>query len=256
MADPLLVNRHGSVTVLTLNRPEHLNTLSPHLIDRLAKEVEHLRTDETVRAVVLTGSGRAFCAGVEVGNQEYDPLSARSFLKNLNRIFDDLEHLPQPTLAALNGPAVAGGLELALACTMRIAASDTHVALPEIRLGLVAAVGTTYRLPRLVGFGRALEMALLGDPIDAPTALDWGLVNRVVPREDVVGVAMDLAERLAAGPPVAIGLVKDAFYAATAGPSATSLIEVLSASVNHFTHDKVEGLTAFFEKRPPRFEGK
>lgn len=257
MSEPLLVERTGSVAIFTLNRPEQLNTLSPDLIDRLTEEVERLRTDDTVRAVVVTGSGRAFCAGVEVGTQEYNPLNARDFLKNLNRVFDGLEQLPQPTVAALNGPAVAGGLELALACTMRIAASDAHLALPEIRLGLVPAVGTTYRLPRLVGFGRALEMALLGDSIDASTALAWGLLSRVTPPEGLLDTATELAQRLAAGPPIATSLVKDAFYgAAAAHSSAAGLLEVLSASVNHFTHDKLEGLAAFFEKRPPRFEGR
>ena len=117
--------------------------------------------DRDVRAVVLTGRGRAFCAGVEMGTGEWNPLNSREFLKDINGVLDDLEQLPQPTIAAINGPAVAGGLELALACTLRVASSAATLGLPEITLGLVAAVGTTYRLPRLIGFGRTLEMACL-----------------------------------------------------------------------------------------------
>ena len=257
MTDPLLIERQGNVEILTLNRPDKLNTLSDDLIAALAARIERLRHEQDVRAVVLTGRGRAFCAGVEMGTGEWNPLNSREFLKDINGVLDDLEQLPQPTIAAINGPAVAGGLELALACTLRVASSAATLGLPEITLGLVAAVGTTYRLPRLIGFGRTLEMALLGDTVDATTAHAWGLVNRVAAPSEVQSTAMELASRLASGPPVATSLVKDALYGAAAGGnSAAQLLEVLSASVNHYTSDKLEGIAAFFEKRPPRFTGR
>jgi enoyl-CoA hydratase/carnithine racemase len=256
MSELLFVERRGPVVVLTLNRPDALNALTPALIARLEEELSLLGRDRSCRAVVLTGAGKAFCAGVEVGNEEYDPLKARVFLKDLNRVFDDLEGLPQPTVAALNGPAVAGGLELALACTFRFAAESVRLGLPEIKLGLVAAVGTTYRLPRLVGFGRAAEMCLLGDLVDAETARAWGLVNRVYRSEELSAAAEGVATRLAEGPPVALSLMKDALYANAGGAAqGAALLEVLSASVNHFTTDKREGMAAFFEKRPPVFKG-
>jgi enoyl-CoA hydratase/carnithine racemase len=255
--ESLVVEKQGTVTHLRLNRPESLNTLTPELIARLDAEIRRLRDDETTRAVVLIGAGRAFCAGVQVGDEEYDPLSARRFLKNLNRVFQDLEGLPQPTVAALNGDAVAGGLELALACTFRVCAEQARMGLPEARLGLVAAVGTTYRLPRLVGFSKAMEMCLLGDLLSADEAMACGLVNRKARPDLLFPQALALAQRLTAGAPVALGLMKDALYAnAGAGSQADALLEVLSASVNHYTQDKKEGLQAFFEKREPRFQGR
>jgi enoyl-CoA hydratase/carnithine racemase len=253
MTDSLIVTRSGAVTTLTLNRPDRLNTLSPDLISAIEGTVAALRNDTETRAVVVAGTGRAFCAGVEVGDTEYNPLNARTFLKNLNRVFDDLEQLPQPTIAAIQGHAVAGGLELALACTFRVASTEARLGLPEVTLGLVAAVGTTSRLPRLVGFGRAAEMALLGDLITAETALSWGLINRIAPEGEVLNSALALADRLAQGPPVAISLFKDALYAQN---TSAGLLEVLSASVNHYTKDKIEGMNAFFERRPPHFTGK
>jgi len=255
--ESLVVEKQDLVAVLRLNRPERLNTLTPDLISRLDAEIRRLRDDESTRAVVLTGEGTAFCAGVQLGDEQYDPLNARTFLKNLKRVFQELESLPQPTVAALNGDAVAGGLELALACTFRVCSGQARMGLPEARLGLVAAVGTTYRLPRLVGFSKAAEMCLLGDLLSGDEALACGLVNRTAAApEFVLPEALALARRLAAGAPVALGLMKDALYAnAHAGAQADALLEVLSASVNHYTQDKREGIQAFFEKREPRFQG-
>jgi enoyl-CoA hydratase/carnithine racemase len=253
----LTIEKRGSVTVVVLDRPNALNTLTPSLIAGLDAEFRRLRNDTETRAVVLTGAGRAFCAGVQVGDEEYDPLNSRIFLKNLNRVLMDLEGLPQPSVAALNGDAVAGGLELALACTFRVASNGARMGLPEARLGLVAAVGTTYRLPRLVGFSKAVEMCLLGDLLSADEALACGLVSRVAEPSQVLAEGLALAERLASGPPVALSLMKDALYANACGDSkAMALVEVLSASVNHYTQDKKEGLQAFFEKREPRFNGR
>ena len=255
-ADLLLVDRHDAITVLTLNRPQELNTLTADLIQRLDKEISRLRENRSTRAVVITGAGKAFCAGVEVGKESYDPLKARLFLKNLNRVFDALEQLPQPVVAAINGAAVAGGLELALACTLRVASSRAKLGLPEVRLGLVAAIGTTHRLPRLVGYGRATEMCLLGDLVEASTAQEWGLVNRTSAPDCVLEKALDIASQLAEGPPVALGLLKDALHAnATGGATSAALLEILSASVNHSTTDKLEGMAAFLEKRRPSFKG-
>lgn len=182
-------------------------------------------------------------------------MTARKFLRTLNLAFDAIEALPQPSVAAIEGPAVAGGLELALACTLRVASRNARLGLPEIKLGLVPAVGTSYRLPRAVGFGRAAELALLGDLIDANTAYQWGLVNRVTEPGEALSEALSLAQRLAGGPPVVISLFKEALLAnACQGSCSARIVEILAASVNHSTHDKVEGIRAFLEKRQPRFE--
>jgi enoyl-CoA hydratase/carnithine racemase len=168
-----------------------------------------------------------------------------------------VENLPQPTVAVIHGTAVAGGLELALACTFRLAAREAKMGLPEINLGLVAAVGTTYRLPRLIGFGKAVEMCLLGELMTGVEAEAIGLVNRAVPRETLKEETDSLVRKLAAQPPVAMSLIKDALYAAATPHEGThSLMEILSASVNHYTEDKKEGLAAFLEKRQPDFSGK
>lgn len=252
----LRVEWAGPIARIVLDRPDRLNTLTPLMIRELDAALAQVEADDRVRAVVVTGAGRAFCAGVEVGTEEYNPLNSRVFLKELNRVFDRLESLPQPSLAVINGAAAAGGLELALACTLRLASADARVGLPEATLGLVAAVGTTFRLPRLVGLGKAMEMCLLGGMISAAEARECGLVNWVVEPGRLEEQAGEVAGRLAAGPPVALGLMKDALLAnAGGGKDAAVLLEVLSASVNHYTQDKREGLAAFLEKRPPLFKG-
>lgn len=252
----LRLERSGPIARIVLDRPDRLNTLTPLMIRELDVAVAQVEADEHIRAVVVTGAGRAFCAGVEVGTEEYNPLNSRVFLKDLNRVFDRLESLPQPSLAVINGAAAAGGLELALACSLRTASTEARVGLPEATLGLVAAVGTTFRLPRLVGLGKAMEMCLLGGMISAEEARACGLVNWVAAPDCLQRQAEEVAGRLAAGPPVALGLMKDALLAnAGGGKEASMLLEVLSASVNHYTQDKKEGLAAFLEKRPPVFKG-
>lgn len=256
MENSLLIKKENRIATITLNRPEELNALTSSMIRRLEEESAIIRDDPEIRAVMITGAGRAFCAGVDMKETSYNPLNARTFLKDFNRMLKALEMLPQPTLAVMNGAAVAGGLELALACTFRMASPDVKMGLPEIRLGLVAAAGTTYRLPRLVGFGKALELCLLGNLITGQEAADCGLVNWVSEKENLGADAAALAAQLADSAPVAMSLVKDALYnAATPHFDNAAFIEILSASVNHYTEDKKEGLAAFFEKRKPQFRG-
>ncbi len=250
------LERSGAIARIVLDRPGRLNTLTPLMIRELDAALVQVEADDHIRVVVVTGAGRAFCAGVEVGTEEYNPLNSRVFLKDLNRVFDRLESLPQPSLAVINGAAAAGGLELALACSLRMASTEARMGLPEATLGLVAAVGTTLRLPRLVGLGKAMEMCLLGGIISAGEARECGLVNWAVEPGRLQQEAEEVAGRLAAGPPVALGLMKDALLATAGGTKEASLLlEVLSASVNHYTQDKKEGLAAFLEKRPPVFKG-
>ncbi len=256
MTDTIIVTRKDKIATITLNRPRQLNAFTTSMVDELEKALTTLRDDPKIRVVVLAGRGKSFCAGVDIGEKPYNPLNSRIFLKTFNRVVAMVESLPQPTVAVLHGAAVAGGLELALACTFRLAAHEAKMGLPEINLGLVAAVGTTYRLPRLVGFGKAMEMCLLGELMTGVEAEAVGLVNRAVPREDLKGEAAALVQKLAENPPVAMSLVKDALYAAaTPHEAGHSLMEILSASVNHYTEDKKEGLAAFLEKRKPHFSG-
>ena len=257
MTENIIVTRKGRIATVTLNRPQQLNAFTTAMVGELEKKLAALRDDDQVRVVVLAGSGKAFCAGVDIQEKPYNPLNSRIFLKTFNRVVAMVENLSQPTVAILHGAAVAGGLELALACTFRIAAREAKMGLPEINLGLVAAVGTTYRLPRLVGFGKAMEMCLLGRLLTGEEAEAIGLVNWVCPREKIDDEATRLAQKLAEQPPVAMSLIKDALYAAaTPHEGSNSLMEILSASVNHYTEDKKEGLNAFLAKRKPDFRGR
>ncbi|MCD6150730.1 MAG: enoyl-CoA hydratase/isomerase family protein, partial [Deltaproteobacteria bacterium] len=256
MADTIKVTHREKVATITLNRPQQFNVFTTSMVIELENELALIRDDHTIRAVLLVGSGKAFCAGVDIQEKPYNPLNSRIFLKTFNRVVKMVESLPQPTVAVLHGTAVAGGLELALACTFRIAAREAKMGLPEINLGLVAAVGTTYRLPRLVGFGKAMEMCLLGSLITGSEAERIGLVNWTFPAKNLGDEAELLVKKLVDQPPIAMSLVKDALCAA-ATPHETndSLMEILSASVNHYTEDKKEGLAAFLAKRKPDFSG-
>ncbi|RUA02975.1 MAG: crotonase [Deltaproteobacteria bacterium] len=257
MPDMITVTRREKIATITLNRPRQLNAFTTSMVTELEKVLIALRDDPMIRVVILAGSGKAFCAGVDIQEKSYNPLNSRIFLKTFNRVVAMVESLPQPTVAVLHGAAVAGGLELALACTFRLAARKAKIGLPEINLGLVAAVGTTYRLPRLVGFGKAVEMCLLGELMTGAEAEAAGLVNRAVDREELGKEVDILARKLVAQPPIAMSLVKDALYAAaTPHEAGHCLMEILSASVNHYTEDKKEGLAAFLEKRKPDFNGR
>lgn len=256
MAENITVTCKDEVATVTLNRPQQLNAFTTSMVTELEHELILIRDDPKIRVVLLTGNGKAFCAGVDIQEKPYNPLNARVFLKTFNRVVRILESLPQPTVAVLHGAAVAGGLELALACTFRVAVQEAKMGLPEINLGLVAAVGTTYRLPRLVGFGKAVEMCLLGSLITGIEAEKIGLVNWVFPKKTLLEETELLIKKLAGQPPIAMSLVKDSLYAAaTPHEVSASLMEILSASVNHYTEDKKEGLAAFRDKRKPDFSG-
>ncbi len=257
MADSsIITKKEGAVATIFLNRPERLNTLTETMLEELEQVIGRLREDRETRVVILRGLGKAFCAGVEMKGVTYNPLNAKAFLVKMNRVLHDFEMLPQPTIAVIHGACVAGGLEFALAATFRIAAFQSKLGLPETGLGLVAAAGTTYRLPRLVGFGKALEIALLGQMINGKEAETIGLVTRAVAMDGLLPTARKFAESLCQKAPIAIGYVKEAFCLnVTPNRETANMLEILFASVNHYTQDKVEGLKAFFEKRPPSFRG-
>ena len=253
----ILVKKSGGVAHVFLNRPARLNLLTDGMLDELEGAIGRLREDAATRVVVLKGGGKAFCAGVEMKGVTYNPLNARAFLIKLNRILRAIEMLPQPTVAAVHGACVAGGLELALACTFRIATEQSSMGFPETGLGLVTAAGTTYRLPRLVGYGKALEISLLGEMLNGSEAEKAGLVTRTVSEGALEEEIKKITTSLLSRAPLAMSFVKDALCInVTPNWETANLLEILSASVNHYADDKFEGLAAFFEKRPPDFKGK
>jgi len=258
MTDGLRVEVDGPVATLTLDRPAALNALTVQVKVALCDALESLAVDRSVRAVILTGAGRAFCAGQDLAEREEPdaaPLEVE-VRERYNPIIRALRSMGQPVIAAVNGVAAGAGASLAFACDLRIAAEEARFVLAFGRIGLVPDSGATWFLPRLVGPAKAAELALLGDPVDATEALHLGLVSRVVPGDQLMPEARALADRLAEGAPLAQALTKTALDRALtidldeALEGEAKLQGIAGASADH-----AEGLAAFREKRPPRFTG-
>src|SRR5512144_66544 len=196
----LLLDKDGGVAVVTINRPDKRNALNTATLDELRRAILELKRDSSVRVVILTGSGdKAFVAGADINELAVQtPVGGREHARTGQHVLDLLEHIGKPVIAAINGVALGGGCELAMACTLRIAADTARLGQPEINLGLMPGYGGTQRLPRLVGKGRALELLLTGDPVSAEEAWRIGLVNRVVPAAELSGEVKKLAQALAA----------------------------------------------------------
>ncbi len=244
------------VAVITIDRQSALNALNQDVLAELALAFEVAETDVEVRALVVTGAGRAFVAGADIGElqQLNDPFAGREAALVGQEVMNSLAAMPFPTVAAINGFALGGGLELALAADMRVAATGAKLGLPEVGLGLIPGYGGTQRLPRLVGKGRALEIIFTGRHVTADEALQMGLVNRVA--DDALAAAMELAQMAAKNAPVALGLAKEAVVR---GLDLT-LPEALEVEADLFgmvttTADMREGTAAFLEKRKADFKG-
>ena len=254
----LTVERDGAVAVLTVTRPAVLNALNNDTVTALEAAVSRLAAAGDVRVVVLTGAGdKAFIAGADIGElAKLNPVTAEALAARGHELCRAMERMGKPVIAAINGYALGGGCELALACTLRVAADTAKLGQPEIGLGLLPGYGGTQRLPRLVGAGRALEMMLTGAPIDAQEAYRIGLVNQVVPRAELMPRTLDLAQRIAAQAPVAVRCI----LAAVREGLGMTLADGCAHEAGLFglaaaTSDWREGTSAFLEKRPPRFTG-
>lgn len=260
MIDDLLrIEEDGPVLVATVNRPAALNALDGPTLDALAALVDRLRTDTAVRAVVLTGAGdRAFVAGADIrALSTLTPEAARTFAARGQRVFDGLERSGTPVVAAVNGFALGGGCELAMACTLRLAADTAQFGQPEVDLGLIPGFGGTQRLVRLVGRGRALELMLTGRRIGAAEAERIGLVTRVVPAADLLTEAIGLARELASRAPIAVRYILGAVYEGADQPhELAERGEAAYFGLAAATDDMREGTRAFLEKRTPVFRGK
>ena len=254
----LTIDRDGAVAVVTVTRPAVLNALNEATVTELEGAVGRLAADDEVRAVILTGAGdKAFVAGADIRElAALTPVTAEALAARGHALCHAIERMGKPVIAAINGYALGGGCELAMACTLRIAADTAKLGQPEIGLGLLPGYGGTQRLPRLVGAGRALEMMLTGAPIDADEAWRIGLVNRVVPRDELLPCTLELARRIAAQAPVAVRYI---LAAAREGLGMT-LADGCAHEASLFglaaaTGDWSEGTRAFLEKRRPRFTG-
>lgn len=259
-----------SVAIVTLNRPERLNAISPNLVHELLDIVEQSERDEDVRVLLVTGAGRAFCAGADLQASAEDrdrdvELDARDGYRRMIQgpighwgvLYSALGHYSKPYIAAVNGVSAGAGLSLALAADIRIASTEARFISVFIRRGIVPDTGTTFHLPQLIGPGRAAEMMMTGDEIDAATADKWGLVNRVVEPEALMPDALKLATRLAQGPTVAIELTKRLLNDQTrVGLDQQLQNEAWAGTRLTYTEDSGEGRTAFLERRQPRWTGR
>jgi 2-(1,2-epoxy-1,2-dihydrophenyl)acetyl-CoA isomerase len=258
MTDGLRVDVDGQVATLTLDRPEALNALTVPMKIALREALERIAGDRAVRAVILTGAGRAFCAGQDLAERERPDaaLLDEELRERYNPIIRALRSMGQPVIAAVNGVAAGAGASLAFACDLRIAAAEARFVLAFGRIGLLPDSGATWFLPRLVGAARAAEIALVGDPIPAEEALRIGLVSRVVPAADLLAEARAIADRVAAGAPLAVALTKGALDRSWSIDLETALDgEAKLQGIAGVSADHAEGLAAFREKRPAKFTG-
>jgi enoyl-CoA hydratase len=256
--DPLLLQIDDAIATITLNRPAKLNALLPTMLALLERYCAQIEDDLSLRAVIVTGAGaKAFCVGADIGAwSTLEPLDMwRRWIREGHRVFTRLARLRQPVIAAIHGYALGGGLELALAADLRLAASDAHFALPETGIGTVPGWGGTHRLPALIGGARAKQLIFTGERIDARTAERWGLVNEVTPPGAVLSRARELATRIASRAPIAVQLTKQALDGVTDEGSAAAL-EAMAAAVAASTADGREGVASFREHRTPDFHGK
>jgi enoyl-CoA hydratase len=257
--ETLLVERDGGIAVVTINRPKVLNALNAQTIDELRRMMLQLQSEDEVRAIVLTGAGdKAFVAGADINELAVQsPTSGREIALLGQHVFDLIERMGKPVIAAVNGYALGGGCELAMACTLRLAADTARFGQPEINLGILPGYAGTQRLSRLVGKGRAMELILTGAPIPAEQAERIGLVNRVVPAADLMAEARALAKKLAAQAPLAVRYIIDAVNSGLSMPfSEACRHEATLFGLVASTDDMREGTRAFLEKRPPQFKGR
>ncbi len=256
MSESIRSERHGAVIVLTLNRPDVLNALDQEILVTLGQSVTEVVGDESVRAVVLTGEGRAFAAGADISAmQSMNAAEAEEFSRLGHTIFGALELLPVPTIAAVNGFALGGGCELALACDFIYAADDSRFGQPEVNLGLIPGFGGTSRLARRVGVAWAKELVFSGAPIKADEALRIGLVNDVFPAADLMDETLKRVDKIAAAGPGAVRLAKRVIQEGQdADVRVAHALEQNAFGLAFATEDHNEGIAAFLEKRKPDFK--
>jgi len=252
------VDEHA-VALITVNRPDKLNALSGAVVAELRDAFERVAGDRSIRAAILTGAGeKAFVAGADINELAVlSPIQALEFARRGQQAFRSLETMGKPSVAAVNGYALGGGLELAMACTVRFASENARLGQPEVKLGIIPGYGGTQRLPRLVGRGRALEVLLSGEPLTAAEAHRIGLVNAIVPQNELLDYSRAWLRKAIANAPLALGLVLEAVdVGLDSGLDAGLRFEASAFAAAAATEDGREGTRAFLEKRKPAFVGK
>ena len=249
----------GSIATIVLNRAAKLNALNAEMLGALESYADELDRNQDVRVVILAGTGKAFCVGADIYEwSDLSPLEmGRRWIRDGHRIFARYARLPQPVIAVLNGYTFGGGLELALAADLRLAAEGVQLSFPEVKLGIIPGWGGTQRLAQLIGPSRAKQMIFSGERVAAEQAETWGLVNEVTPADQLAERALELAETMAANGPVAVQLTKQLIDAAfSASGDSGVVLETLAGSLASYTADAQEGVAAFRQRRQPQFSGR
>jgi 2-(1,2-epoxy-1,2-dihydrophenyl)acetyl-CoA isomerase len=259
----LILEKESGVAILTLNKPENLNAMTTDMWKRFPNLIRDVSNDDSIKVLVITGAGRAFCAGSDAGR-----LASRIAGKKMSEDQKDLTtllgaevlclaKLQKPTIGAINGVAAAAGISIALACDIRIASEQAKFVMAWVKMGLIPDGGATYFLTRLLGHSKALELAFTGNTFDAIEAERIGLVNKVVPHNELMTAAKELATTIAEGPPIAIELMKKGLYSALVQDLESQLVyESYAQGICRQTEDHKEGVQAFIQKRKPEFKGK
>jgi enoyl-CoA hydratase len=257
--ETLLYEKRNGIGYVTANRPEKLNALNRKVIEEMLACFQALEKDDEVRAVILTGAGeKAFVAGADINELTVQtPVEGKEYSLRGQKLLALIENLGKPVIAAINGYALGGGCELALACTLRLASEKARLGQPEVKLGIIPGYAGTQRLPRLVGKGRALEMILGGEPVTAQEAYRIGLVNQVVPAPELMAAAEKLAQKIMANAPLAVKFALEAVnHGLEMSEAEGQFLEATLFGLCCTTADMKEGTRAFLEKRPAKFVGK
>lgn len=258
MVPTVLLKTENNIAVITLNRPEAANAFSKRMLFELQEVLEQIKYDQNIRTVIITGSGeKVFCAGADLKERAtMTPLEVKQTVSLIRSVVNEVEQLPMPVIAAMNGAAFGGGLELALACDIRIAAYTAKVGLTETSLAIIPGAGGTQRLPRLIGIGKAKELIYTARRIEAKEAQELGMIEHVVPIEELLNKAVEIAGKIAENGPIAVGQAKLAINRGIEADLQTGLqIEQMAYAITIPTKDRTEGLTAFKEKRKPIYKG-
>lgn len=255
----LLLEKDGHVAVLTLNRPEKMNAINADMREYFPVALQEIQEDDSIRALIITGAGRGFCSGADVAVQAAGPQAETSRKTNLKLVGDlilGFEKINKPIIAAVNGVAAGIGLTLALACDLRLASTNARFSAIWVKRGLIADGGATLLLPLIVGMEKALELAFTGDLIDASEAERIRLVSRVIPHDELMSQAIELAHKIANGPPISVELVKRVMWEKIRNLLREQLLfETYAQNVCRATQDQKEAVKAFMEKREPNFKG-
>lgn len=257
--ETIIFEKEDHIATITLNRPEKMNAWNGKMQDDMDKAINDVTADNDIRALIITGAGRGFCAGLDVAAMaELAELGLKGGVeKSVAWIAPQLRNLDKPVIAAVHGACVGLGLTVALACDIRIASDNTKFSMAFIKRGVVPDTGSTYFLPRVVGTGNACELIFTGDPIDATEAARIGLVNRVVSHDELMTAAKEMATRIAQNPPITVRLAKAAIYKGLDADLLSHIqYEILANRIAMATEDQKEAIAAFLEKREPQFKGR